>query len=191
MTGDDILGRLDELIAPRPRAQRHGDRPAARRHPRQGAVAPTPTSAWRPIVEALRGGRRRGGHRPGHRHRAHAGPDVPRVRLAPGRLGQGGGGHRRRPHHRVRCAVLRRQSAQGLARGERPRRTRVSRSSRRRRTAASWSPSIRAPAASSRCARSPSSWSTRWAIRGATSRPTASPTSPPFSCGRRGGIGCA
>ena len=56
VTGDDILGRLDELIAPRPRAERHGDRPPALRHPRPGALAPTPTSAWRRSSRRCAGG---------------------------------------------------------------------------------------------------------------------------------------
>ena len=56
VSGDDILDRLDDLLGARPRARRHGDRPPALRHSRPGALAPTPTSAWRRSSRRSAGG---------------------------------------------------------------------------------------------------------------------------------------
>ena len=191
MSGDDILGRLDELIAPRPRAERHGDRPAAVRHPRPG-----------PVGQRLprHGADRRGAPRQAPTSWSPVGSPTPASRSARSSTSSAG-----RPDdwdkvaagtvagHIIECGA---QSSGGnllkdWRGGEGAGRSRDSRSSRRRPTAASSSPSTPAPAAWSRWRRSPSSWSTRWATRGATSRPTASPTSPPSSCGRRAGTGCA
>ena len=55
MTGDDILGRLDELIARGPSAQQHGDRTPAVRYPDQ-VLSANAYLGMGPIVEALRGG---------------------------------------------------------------------------------------------------------------------------------------
>ncbi len=117
VTGDDILGTTGRAHPRRTCAGEHGDRTAAGRHPRQGAVGQRlpRDGAHRRGAPARRG---RGDHRPGHRYRAHAGSHLSRVRLAQRRLGQGCGGDRRRPHHRVRRTGLRRQPAERLALGE-------------------------------------------------------------------------
>ena len=151
VTGDDILGRLDELIARGSPAQRHGDRPAARRHPRPGALAPTPTSAWRRssrrCAAAPTSWSPAGSPTPGSRwarsSTSSAGRPTTGTRSPPAPSPATSSSAARR---------LRRQPAQGLAVGEGTGRTRASPSSRRRPTAASSSPSTPAPAASSRCA---------------------------------------
>ncbi len=76
VTGDDILGRLDELIAARTSPEQHGNRPAAGRHPRSGALRQRLSRHG-----AHRGGAaargRRGDHRQSHRHWADPRPDLP------------------------------------------------------------------------------------------------------------------
>ena len=81
VTGDDLLPRLDELIARGHALAQHGHRRAARRPCATACCRPTPTSAPTPIVEALARGAQRRHHRPLDRHRAHDGAAAPRVRL--------------------------------------------------------------------------------------------------------------
>ena len=110
VTGDDILGRLDELIARgHPLRDMETGRPLA--DVRDQVLS---ANAYLGMAPDRRGAARRGrcgGHRPGDRHRAHARTHLPRVRLVARGLGQGGGRDRRRTHHRVRRAGIGRQPA--------------------------------------------------------------------------------
>ena len=81
-----------------------------------------------PLAEALATGAQRGDRRPLHRYRADAGAHGPPLRLARGRLRQTGRRHHRRPHHRMRRAVHRRQLPGGLAEHSRTWRTSATRS---------------------------------------------------------------
>ena len=106
VTGDDILGRLDDLIARgHPLADMETGRPLAD-DPRQGALRQRVPRHGADRRGAARRGEC-GGDRPGDRYRAHARTDLPRVRLVARGLGQGGGRDRGGTHHRVRRAGAR------------------------------------------------------------------------------------
>ena len=133
--GDDIFPRLRELI----------DGGHALKNMDTGEpLGPTidqvmSANAYLGARPVCRGPRRRRAHRPlrpDHGHRAGAGAHDPRVRLGRGRLGPSRRRHHRRAHHRVRRPVHRRQ-LQPLVGGPRPLERRLSRSSRRARTAPS------------------------------------------------------
>ncbi len=128
-----------------------------------------------PIARGAGDGRRRGRHRPHDRHRAHARPARPPLRVGLGRLGQDGG---RAPSPGTSWSAARSPRAATSPTG-----TTCptwpgsgSPSPRSPPTARSSSPSTTAPAGWSRAARSPSSSCTRSATRPTTSRPTSSPT---------------
>ena len=185
VTGDDLLPRLDELIAQRPRARQHGDGRAAVDRARSRALGQRVhrLGADRRSARARREHRH---HRPLDRYGAHDGAASLRVRLGRRRLGSPRGGNHRRPHHRVRRAVLGRELPVRLAEHSRSRQRRLSDRRGHRPTGRSSSPSIRTPAGGSRFSRSPSSSCTRWAIRTRTSRPTSSPTSRRFASSTTG-----
>ena len=163
VTGDDILDRLDELIAAgHPLANMETGRPLA--DIRDQVLSANAYLGMAPIVEALDGGAdvvitgrvtdtgltlgpifHEFGWSPDDWDKVAAGTVAGHI-IECG--AQCSGGNLLRDWRKVQGS------------GE----SRVSRSSRRRRTAASWSPSTRAPAAWSRSPRSPSSWCTRWAI---------------------------
>ena len=177
VTGDDILGRLDELIAAgHPLSNMETGRPLA--DIRDQVLSANAYLGMGPIVEALRGGADVVVTGRVTDTGLTLGPIFHEFGWPTGGLGQGRRGHGGGPHHRVRRAVLRRQPAQGLALGEGAgqsglpdrrgvagRQLRGHQASRHR-----WRGLGRLGHASS--------WSTRWAIPRATSRPTASPTSP-------------
>ena len=102
------------------RAARGGTRAAEPRHRAPAARRARPAAVGqrlprcRPRGRGVAARRRHRDHGPRDRHRAHAGADDARVRLGAGRVGPRGGRHGRRPHDRVRRAMLGRELPRGL-----------------------------------------------------------------------------
>ena len=116
--GDDIYDRLDDLIAGgQPLANMDTGRPLS--DERANVLSANVYLGAAPVVQGPGARRQRRHHRPGDRHRRDPGPDDPRVRLGRRRLGPARRRDRRRPHHRVRDPVHRRQLHR-LAEGEEP-----------------------------------------------------------------------
>ena len=177
VTGDDVLDKLDSMD--RPEASRSTTWTPASRSPRSATKSSPPTSISEPLRWSKRSAKVRNiivGGRLTDTGLTLAPLDA-RIRLDVRRLGQHLGRNDRRPHHRMRCPIARRQLPVRLADRFPTWRISASRSSRPRPTADSSSPNTKAPAAASMSSRSKSSSSTRWATRIPTSRPTSSPIS--------------
>ena len=147
VSGDDILARLDELLAAGHQLEdMDTGRPLS--DVRDKVLSANAYLGMRPMVEALERGANVVITGRVTDTGLTLGPLVHEFGWDRGRLGPDRGRHHRGTHHRVRGAELRAatclhdwRSVKGLEN------RRASRSSRRRRTARSSSPSIRAPAA--------------------------------------------